>query len=118
VALAGLDISFLRLTVKADTDELGNNVCRWKFTAGNPNAGNYFGGSWGLLLNAASCDCDLSSADFEFGGAESGTAGETSSGALVVLDPDGDPTSRNGVGQRWFSEVCDVTSVTITVSAA
>ena len=56
VALGGLDISFLRLTVKADTDELGNNVCRWKFTAGNPTAANYFGGSWGLLLNAASCD--------------------------------------------------------------
>ncbi len=118
VALDGLDISFLRLTVKADTDAEDNEICRWKFTAGNPNAGNYFGATWGRLLNAASCDCDLSSADFEFGGTESGTAGETHSTAETVLDPDGNPSSRNGIGQRWFSEVCDVTSVTITVSAA
>lgn len=118
VALGGLDISFLRLTVKADTDELGNDICRWKFTAGNQDASNYFGASWGLTLNAVSCDCDLSSAEFDFGGAESGTAGETHSTGETILDPDGNPQSRNEPEARWFSEVCDVTSVTVTVSAA
>ena len=107
-----LDVDEIWLTVK----KVGSD-CVWKLSFVDQYSAVYFGSQW-KYTTSHPCTCELSSVAFPYNGvaatATSHDVGE------VVLDSDGQEQARNNdvFLNRWFSEVCDITSATVTLSAS
>jgi hypothetical protein len=125
------DVDVLRLSVMAGEDDAGNPICIWKFAfvvlSGAGSGQPYFGHQWDHRPSSP-CTCDLSTvfdaAGHPAGSAAAGTAPYPGATGETILDSEGNPQMRlppgtpPSLGGRFFSDVCDISAATVTITAA